>query len=184
MVYLLFGYLPPKYRRLLTIINLDTYWIRFIYIDSYSRFYKCNINILAPYSNQNLEIDIGCDYGSSVFSVDNGLVLEAGYKDKLGNYVIIKTDSIDPITGKSLLLGIPIYKAFLSLSKQEVDKGTTEIGKSDATGLTTVPKLHIDINNAEVTADNLSKRIKYPWSEKVLDGFRVGGINVKKSFLK
>lgn len=113
-----------------------------------------NINILAPYSNQNLGIDIGCDYGSSVFSVDNGLVLESGYKDKLGNYIIIKTDSVDPITGKKLIVRYTHLQSISVAVNARVDKGTTEIGRSGATGLTTVPKLHIDINNAEVTADN------------------------------
>jgi murein DD-endopeptidase MepM/ murein hydrolase activator NlpD len=109
-----------------------------------------NINIISPYNRGNPGFAVGCDYDLPVYAVDNGTVLETGYDDIMGNYVVIKTNSTH-ISGKQYTVW---YTNLLTIdvnANAAVVKGTTVIGKTGTTGLSPSSRLGLYVNTTNMT---------------------------------
>jgi len=94
---------------------------------------------------QHKGIDIAARSGSSIYSVDNGIVSKSYYSDTYGNVVFIKHDN-------------QIETVYAHLEERTVQEGTTvqqgeEIGKMGNTGDSSGVHLHFEVHLSEWTFD-------------------------------
>lgn len=89
-------------------------------------------------------IDLKAPIGTPIYAPENALVLETGYTDKKGHYIILEHDEI-------------YQTKYYHLSEISVKKGEAvlvgdPIGKTGNTGLSTAPHLHYEVlkNGVEV----------------------------------
>ena len=98
-----------------------------------------------PLSKQSVHhkgIDIPAKMGTPVLSTGNGIVKEAGYDEKSGNFVTIRHNDLYETKYLHLL-------EFLVSPKDYVEKGQM-IGKVGNSGLSMMPHLHYEILKNEI----------------------------------
>ena len=103
--------------------------------------------------------------GANILSPCAGTVVYTTYEKSAGNYIVIKSDQKDPLTGKPLMLGFMHMKNFPTLKKNSrVTKGTV-LGQVGSTGESTGPHLHLNIwtdaNNVWATINTVVNPQKY-----------------------
>ena len=92
-------------------------------------------------------IDIAADKGVLVLASRDGTVLESGYSDVLGNYIIVKHEGdYETIYGH--------LDSILTVLNQKVNSGMI-LGKVGNTGLSTGPHLHFEIRRKGEPQDPL-----------------------------
>lgn len=102
---------------------------------------------------------------TAILSPCAGTVVYTTYEKSAGNYIVIKSDQKDPLTGKPLMLGFMHMKNFPTLKKNSrVTKGTV-LGQVGSTGESTGPHLHLNIwtdaNNVWATINTVVNPQKY-----------------------
>lgn len=95
-------------------------------------------------------IDINADEGQTVKSICSGLVTVSSFDASAGNYIVVLSDDVDPITGNKIRIRYLHLKSKSVSADYRVSKNTT-IGLSGNTGESSAPHLHIDANNGEFT---------------------------------
>ena len=90
-------------------------------------------------------IDFKAKLGTPVFSTGDGIICEAGYSKKSGNYIFIKHN--DQFVTKYLHL------EEFSVAKNDLVKEGDMIGKVGKTGMSILPHLHYEIIKDEVPVD-------------------------------
>lgn len=93
-------------------------------------------------------IDLDADEGQTVKSICSGSVVGSSFDATAGNYVVILSDDVDPVTGKKIRIRYQHLKSKSVTNGDVVAKNAT-IGISGNTGSSGGPHLHIDANNGE-----------------------------------
>ena len=81
---------------------------------------------------------MACPYGTTIFAALSGTVIEVGYNNTYGNYVIIKHGK----TGYKTLYG---HMQSVSVKQGMSVTTSTVIGKVGSTGMSTGPHLHFTV---------------------------------------
>ena len=89
-------------------------------------------------------IDVICDTGTPIYAPADATVFEKGFSNSRGNYVVLKMDQVDPVSGRSM------YVRFLHM-RDEAEVTSGHVSKNDLLGYvgnsgTQTPHLHLDIN--------------------------------------
>lgn len=91
-------------------------------------------------------LDLNAASGQNVYSVCSGTVTTSTYENSAGNYIIVKSSALDPVTGNH------IYVRYLHLNSRSVSLGASVtkgqlLGVSGNTGNSSGAHLHVDANN-------------------------------------
>ena len=98
----------------------------------------------------HLGIDLGASVGNSVYSICAGNVITSKNHQTAGNYIVIKSNELDPVTGENIRIRYMHLSSLGVDANTNVSKGAV-IGISGNTGNSGGPHLHIDANNGNYT---------------------------------
>ena len=121
-------------------------WINPVNGGNITSSYGTRINPITSRQEFHNGIDIPASFGSPVYAVADGMIIQAGTSPSWGNYIEYEVD------------GYSLFYAHLSQITVR-DGGITrgqEIGKIGSTGLSTGPHLHLTLKKDGVEIDPLS----------------------------
>ncbi len=94
-------------------------------------------------------IDIICNIGIPIYAPEAATVFQTGSGDNRGNYIVLKMDQLDPVSGRSMYVRFLHMKEQAKVTSGHISKGTL-LGYVGNSG-TKTPHLHLDINTKTST---------------------------------
>lgn len=123
------------------------------------------IDIQGAYDGDKFTTGYGYINKQKVVAACDGTVRAVGNTDKMGNYISINTNTIDPVTGNNLVIVyMHLYELPDYTARNEVSKGDV-IGLAGDTGNSKGPHLHFDVNNED--RDNSRSGEQYAYKHSI-----------------